>query len=60
MRLTKHMLTEAAANPALGRADALRRPMVSMLENPDNPFDAHSMFWAPFVVVREGEVPAGN
>ena len=34
--------------------------MVFMLEKPDNPFHADPMFWAPFVVVGEGRVPAGN
>ena len=31
--------------------------MISMRENPDNPFHARPMFWAPFVVVG---VPTGN
>ena len=29
--------------------------MISMRENPDNPFHARPMFWAPFVVVGKGE-----
>ncbi len=30
VRLTKHLLTEAAGDPALGRAEALGQPMDSM------------------------------
>ena len=52
--LTTRMLAEAAANPEIGRAEALRRSMLSLLDDPENEHFAHPMFWAPFVVVGEG------
>jgi CHAT domain-containing protein len=37
----------------LGRAEALRRAMLAMIDN-GKPHEAHPAFWAPFVVVGEG------
>jgi CHAT domain-containing protein/tetratricopeptide (TPR) repeat protein len=37
----------------LGRAEALRRAMLAMIDGSD-PRQAHPSFWAPFVVVGEG------
>ncbi len=51
------MLAEAAENPGIARAEALRRSMLALMNDPDNPHYAHPMFWAPFVVVGEGGVP---
>jgi CHAT domain-containing protein len=49
-------LCEAAfktVDPKIGRAEALRRSMLSMIANgKDN--EAHLAYWAPFVVVGEG------
>ncbi len=55
--LTTGMLGEMAADPAIGRAEALRRSMLAMMANEDKDYFAHPMFWAPFVVVGEGGTP---
>ncbi len=55
--LTTRMFAEAAAHPEIGRAEALRRSMLALMDDPENPHFAHPMFWAPFVVVGEGGVP---
>jgi CHAT domain-containing protein len=44
----------AAAEPSVGRAEALRRAMLGMLSDPNHPEFAHPFFWAPFVIVGEG------
>ena len=36
------------------RAEALRRAMLKLMTDNENPYYAHPMFWAPFVVVGEG------
>ncbi len=51
------MLAEAADHPENGRAEALRRSKLALMNDPKNPHFAHPMFWAPFVVVGEGGVP---
>ncbi len=57
VKLTTRMLAEAAENPGIARAEALRRSMLALMNDTDNPHFAHPMFWAPFVVVGEGGVP---
>ena len=57
---TTRMLAEAARHPEIGRAEALRRSMLALMGDPDNPHFAHPLFWAPFVVVGEGGVPRRN
>ena len=52
--LTTRMLSEASDHSEIGRAEALRRSMVALMEDPENPNYAHPMFWAPFIVVGEG------
>jgi CHAT domain-containing protein len=37
----------------LGRAEALRRAMLAMIDK-GKPHEAHPAYWAPFVVVGEG------
>jgi CHAT domain-containing protein len=45
---------ELAKDPSIGRAEALRRAMMSMLD-PTSPLEfAHPSAWAPFVLVGEG------
>ena len=39
--------------PQSGRAEALRRSMLEMIDNGQD-FEAHPAFWAPFVLVGEG------
>lgn len=46
--------SDPGAGSPLGRAEALRRAMQRLRQDPDNPHYAHPMFWAPFVVVGEG------
>ena len=58
-RLTTGMLAELArAGPGLGRAEALRRSMLALLDDAGRPDLAHPGFWAPFVVVGEGGAAA--
>ena len=57
-RLTTRMLAEARDDATIGRAEALRRSMLALMADPDTPYFAHPMLWAPFVVVGEGGRPA--
>jgi CHAT domain-containing protein len=54
---TVELITNAIAalkdNPNTGRAEALRRSMLSMIANGKS-YEAHPAFWAPFVLVGEG------
>ena len=56
-RITTHLFEETAGTAAIGRAEALRRSMLALMETPDKPYYAHPLFWAPFVVVGEGARP---
>ena len=58
--ITTGMLGEMTAAPEIGRAEALRRSMLAMMETEGNEYFAHPMFWAPFVVVGEGGNPTIN
>ena len=51
VKLTTGMLDYRADNPTAGRAEALRRSMLALMNNEEKPHYAHPMFWAPFVVV---------
>ncbi len=55
--LTTRMLAEAADHPEHGRAEALRRSMLALMDDRENDHFAHPLFWAPFVVVGEGGAP---
>jgi CHAT domain-containing protein/tetratricopeptide (TPR) repeat protein len=44
---------ELARSAKVGRAEALRRSMLALIEKGE-PHEAHPAFWAPFVVVGEG------
>ena len=50
--LTSGAFAELKDNPAIGRAEALRRSMLRLMESGDR--NAHPANWAPFVVVGEG------
>ena len=52
--LTTRALAELAAHPGIGRAEALRRSMLSLIADEETEYFAHPAFWAPFVVVGEG------
>ena len=54
VELTTQMLSMLATDPRIGRAEALRRSMMAILNSPKSKRFAHPMFWAPFVVVGEG------
>ncbi|KOR27681.1 hypothetical protein TI03_06360, partial [Achromatium sp. WMS1] len=43
-------------NPNIGRAEALRRAQMYVLDNPKEPYYTHPASWAPFVVAGEGGV----
>ncbi|MFL9921636.1 tetratricopeptide repeat protein [Paraburkholderia fungorum] len=43
-----------AENPEIGRAEALRRAMLSLLDGENQAAFAHPIFWGPFVNVGEG------
>jgi CHAT domain-containing protein/Tfp pilus assembly protein PilF len=52
--LTTGAFAELANDPAIGRAEALRRSMVAMLAPANPPEFAHPLAWAPFVLAGEG------
>ena len=52
VKLITKAFGELKADPKIGRSEALRRSMVSMIETGDG--YAHPANWAPFVVVGEG------
>ena len=56
--LTTGMLAALAREPSIGRAEALRRAEMALLDDPPTPFLAHPAAWAPFVVVGEGGAAA--
>jgi CHAT domain-containing protein len=55
---TAELMTKAtrtfAEEPNIGRAEALRRAMVSLLDGESQASFAHPIFWGPFVNVGEG------
>jgi CHAT domain-containing protein len=54
VKLITKAIAELKAYPKIGRAEALRRSMLSMI-NTGKEYEAHPAFWAPFVLVGEGE-----
>ena len=52
--LTTGAFAELAKDPAIGRAEALRRSEMPMLDPASPPEFAHPLFWAPFVLVGDG------
>ncbi len=54
VKLITGVFAAAAAHPEIGRAEALRRSMLKLMDDPGRPEFAHPAFWAPFVVVGEG------
>ena len=53
-RLTTTAITLQDQNPDLGRAEALRRSMMVLMNDMSDPSLAHPSAWAPFVIVGEG------
>ncbi|MBT4702856.1 MAG: CHAT domain-containing protein [Rhodospirillaceae bacterium] len=54
VKLTTRMLSETSGSNTVGRAEALRRSMLALMQDAKNPHFAHPYFWAPFVLVGEG------
>jgi CHAT domain-containing protein/Tfp pilus assembly protein PilF len=56
--LTTGAFAELKRNPAIGRAEALRRSILAAMNDKDRPQSwtaaAHPAVWAPFVIVGEG------
>ena len=55
-KLVTTALDEMARDAKAGRAEALRRAMLTLIDK-GTPEETHPAFWAPFVVVGEGAVP---
>lgn len=53
VKLTTSAIRQLAAQPGLGRAEALRLAAVELIADETDPLSAHPMIWAPFVVVGE-------
>jgi CHAT domain-containing protein len=53
VKLITKAIAELKASPKIGRAEALRRSMISVIDT-GKPYEAHPAFWAPFVLVGEG------
>jgi CHAT domain-containing protein len=53
VKLITKAVDEFKYDPKIGRAEALRRSMLSMIDT-GKPYEAHPAFWAPFVLVGEG------
>jgi CHAT domain-containing protein/tetratricopeptide (TPR) repeat protein len=53
VKLVTKAVVELKAIPKIGRAEALRRSMLSLIATGKD-YEAHPAFWAPFVLVGEG------
>jgi len=53
VKLITAAIGELARDPKVGRAEAMRRSMLALIDNGE-PREAHPAYWAPFVVVGEG------
>jgi CHAT domain-containing protein len=53
VKLTTKAFAELKVHPDIGRAEALRRSMVKLIQH-GSPEYAHPALWAPFVLVGEG------
>jgi CHAT domain-containing protein/Tfp pilus assembly protein PilF len=54
VRLTTSTFDALKKDPAIGRAEALRRAMLAMIEDPSNSWNAYPDYWGPFSIVGEG------
>jgi CHAT domain-containing protein len=52
--LTEGIFTRLAADPEMGRAEALRQSMLALIDGAEDPGLADPSAWAPFVIVGEG------
>jgi len=53
VKLVTTAIHEMARDSTVGRAEALRRSMLALIDRGE-PHEAHPAYWAPFVVVGEG------
>ena len=53
VKLITKAVVALKSDPKIGRAEALRRSMLSMIDI-GKEYEAHPAFWAPFVLVGEG------
>ena len=53
MKLITSAVGAITRDKTLGRAEALRRAMLALIDKGE-PREAHPAYWAPFVVVGEG------
>jgi CHAT domain-containing protein len=53
-RLTTATFGLMQSNPAIGRAEALRRAMLDFMDDITSPLNAHPALWGPFSLVGEG------
>jgi CHAT domain-containing protein/tetratricopeptide (TPR) repeat protein len=56
VKLITKAIAELKADPKIGRAEALRRSMVSLMDTGED-YQSHPAAWAPFVLVGEGAPP---
>lgn len=59
-RLTTGMFAELSRDPGIGRAEALRRSEMALLDDPARPHLAHPAAWAPFVIVGQDRAGRGR
>ena len=55
VKLITGAVSTMAADKSIGRAEAMRRSMLALIDK-GTPDEAHPAYWAPFVVVGEGGV----
>jgi CHAT domain-containing protein len=53
VKLITASMREIARDKTVGRAEALRRAMVRLIDHGE-PHEVHPSYWAPFIVVGEG------
>jgi hypothetical protein len=54
MRLTASTFAVMKADSKLGRAEAMRNPMLAYIDDKGGPLNAYPAFWGPFSVIGEG------
>ncbi|WP_210191672.1 CHAT domain-containing tetratricopeptide repeat protein [Rhodomicrobium vannielii] len=54
VQLTTRAFAELDRDPKAGRAEALQRAMIALMDDRSQPDNAHPAVWAPFVVAGEG------